>query len=175
MDKKLFFVLLLVAIYVFFMRPLAEKSNSVYDELSVLNKAIAKEKFISKQKEKIKKVFPAYEKINKRNLSFLFPAKMSNSKAFSEMQRIIKEIAAKSKVRIISFNWGVPIKAQGYSKLPMSVMISGPPSGIGTFLRKVSSSRKIFTVHQMILNKSGRKNLILNALIFSYKVSRVQK
>ena len=168
-DKKLLIILILLATYVLAIKPLSNQLNDSLFKLRYLEKAIEKEKFIQKKVKDIKKVFPTYMKIAKKNENLFFPANLPVSAAMSEMQKIIKKAINKNNIESISISWVTTEDKGNYLVLPISIIIKGSSQQIDNFLRDILSSKKLLRF-SMFSVSHFRNKLIVRATIMGYKL-----
>ena len=170
-DKKLIAILILLAGYVLLIRPLKQKAYPEWLQVSAIQRSIAKEKFIAKQKKEIKTNYPAYQKIIKQNESFLFPQDSSLTTDRSKLQKMLKGILKRSGLTIVKITWGEIFDRQGYKKLPISFTARGTPKQLERFLKQVQEAKKLLRFEQITISKYRRKELlVIEAIIVAFKM-----
>ncbi len=170
MDKKLMIIVVLLALYVIWIKPLNQKAQFIRFQIAATDKAIAKEKFISKQAKKIKKLYPIYEKTDKENKRIFFSLVTPVSTAMSKLQQSLKRAAKAVGIKITSLNWGEPIKKDGYLKLPLSFTLNGRPEQVSFFLERIADSKKLMRFEEITISKYSKNRLRFNAIVFGFKL-----
>ncbi len=168
-DKRLLIIILLLAIYSIVINPLNSQSEFKKMELKNISKSIAKEKFIAKKTEEIKKAYAANQLIVKENKALFFPADTPTSTDMSKFQQIIKRIAEKNGMQIINVNWGAVVKKTGYYILPISFQIRCYPNQLEQFIKEILSSNRLVRFKTFSVSKY-RKQLIINAVVVGFKI-----
>ncbi len=168
-DKKILTILLLLAFYIFVVSPLNSSLKMELFELRHLEKAIAKEKFIAKKSEEIKKLYPDAIKKIKKNNSLFFKGSLSNSSAMSSLQNMIKNSAGISGVQVVNMTWGVAVDKKGYTTLPISFLVRGYPNSVFSFVKNMLSLKK-FLIFSMFSTSRFRDKLVLRAVVVGFKI-----
>ena len=174
MDKKLLIIVVLLALYVMWIKPLNQQAQLVRYQLAAIDKSIAKEKFIAKQAKEIEKLYPQYMKISKQNKELLFPSDISASTALSSIQQYIKKASKRNKMQLVRINWGDEEDKDGYSVLPMSFTVKGYPSQLDAFLRDLFNFNKLLKFESASISAYSYK-ISFNAIIKCFKLKKVKK
>ncbi len=170
-DKKLLIILILLAIYIFFVNPLNSKLKMKMFELRNIEKYIAKEKFIENKAKEIKKTYPqAMQKIRK-NQQLFFPENISTSSAMSYMQKTIKNLALKEGLNIINMHWGVAENKNNYDSLPISFTMKGYPNQIFLFIKDILSLKKLIKFN-IYSTSAYRDKILIRAVVSGFKIKK---
>ncbi len=170
-DKKLLIILLLLAAYIFVVKPLNTSLKTKIFELRNLEKSIAKEKFIEKKAPQIKKLYPLYMKRAKKNDSLFFLENTSVSTSMSNMQKMLKRAIKTNDLISVSMNWGVAEKKDSYQVLPISFIVRGYPNQISGFIKSVLTSHKLFRFITYSVSKY-RKKIVVRATVVGFKLKK---
>lgn len=172
-DKRLFVILVLLAVYVIGVKPALERLPFKVAMLKNLRKEIYEERFIRKRSEDIEKVFPKYIKIDKQNKKLFFSSSISVSAAMSSMQAFVKKASLHSGMQLIRVNWGSKEDRKGYEVLPISFTVKGYPSQLRTFLKELVKFQKLVKFESVSISASAfSSKLSLTAIIKCYKLKR---
>jgi|GEM_PF-5337336 len=169
MDKKLLIILLLTVLYIFLIHPFASQSEFKRIELKNIQKSIAEEKFIAKKANKIKTAYVSDQSVIKKNRSLFFPKNTPTSNDMSKLQQIIKQIAEKNGVQIVSINWGIVTKKADYYQLPISFRIRCYPNQMKQFIKELLSSDKLIRFKSFSISKF-RKQILISAVVTGFKL-----
>ena len=169
-DKKLLAILILLAGYVLWIKPLQQEAAPKWVQLTTIRKSIAKEEFIAKQAEKIKSIYPVYEKIINSNRALFFPKNTPLATDRSKLQQMVKHLLEQNGLEVVRINWGEVIKKAGYEKLPLSFTARGYPGQIETFLKQLLSANKLIRFEQISISKFRREKLVIEAIIVGFKL-----
>lgn len=177
-DKKLLVILILLAGYVVLIRPIIQKAAPEWAMVNIIRKSIAKESFIASQEKKIKRNFPAYQKIIKWNEALFFSPNTSLTTDRSRLQKMLKKMLQMSGLIIVKINWGEVLNEGGYMKLPISFVAHGTPVQLERFFEYIKTAKKLMKFEQVSITKYRIKGLLVEAIIVGYKrgvVSHVKR
>ncbi len=178
MDRRLIIITLLLGIYVFAVKPLNNKTQIKLFELRNIEKAIAKEKFVEKQAEKIKRIYPLQMKVARKNQERFFAYGVSTSSAMSMIQSIISKQAKTNAIKLTNINWGVTEDMGDYIRLPIVFSMTGYPDGVSKFIRAILSQKKLLRFKMFSVSKTAatltktNRMLIVRGVIIGYKLKR---
>ena len=169
MDRLLLILLVLVGVYVFWSKGIAEKTREKVRELRIIDYKIAKERFIKSKTKEIRKIYPKQLKIIKQNNNLLYSPKNRDSFVMGNLQSLLKKIAKRNHIELISINWGFVENKVNYSILPISFMAKGYPQDIELFIRNIIYNRKKVIRFKILKLTRAKNKLVVNGVIRAYK------
>ncbi len=130
---------LLVAIYVNYIKPIPEKRQEIREEIFIKKKKLKKYLTLTKQKDEIAgELMTLKLRIEKMKNSFL-PVK-NETLGLVTIQQIVREIAEKTDLRIVSLRPVDIITGNYLIGLPVQVMAIGDMKAVTEFLKGVIES-----------------------------------
>ena len=175
-DKRLLLILVLLAIYIFGVKPYVDKIPFEMLMLKHLRKAISEEEFIKEKSRDIEKLFPKYIKVSRENRKLFFSPNTPASAAMSNIQAFIKKTSLHDGMQLIRVNWGLKEDKDGYVVLPISMTVKGYPSQLGKFLKDLTKFQKLLKFETVSVSASAfSSKLSVTAIIRCYKLKGKQK
>jgi len=173
-DKKLIVLLLILLVYIFFIKPKSENIKPLLEENKFYQKKILKEKYLKENREKIIKNITKMMKVAKKNKEKFFQKQISNSEAIGKIAEFLKNSAIMTNTEFVNSYWGEPIEDEtnSYIKLPLSVTIRGYPPEIDKFLKNIFSYEKLLKIERLTVGIYEKQKLVVNFTIIGYKLKK---
>ena len=171
-DKRTVLILILLVLYVFYVKPKSENLDSLTDEVLFYQKKIVREEYIKENKDKVIKEINRMLEIDKKNEEKLFPSDIPNSEAFGKIEDMLKSKAKDLELEFINSYWGEPVtdEENGYVKLPITATVRGMPDSIDRYTREVLSWDRLLKPERMILGTYQREKVHLSITVVGYKM-----
>jgi Tfp pilus assembly protein PilO len=170
-DRRLVILIILLALYVLYVRPRAEEAKASADHVSLLRSQIAKEEAIAVALEEFPEKFAALAEGARENRRFLFAPDVNESKALGRLQELVQAAASASGVEVNRSNWGEPIAVaeRGIVRLPLSFSIQGLPPQVDEFLRSLFAADFLIEAETAQVKNVVGKHLVLEMAIVGFK------
>lgn len=174
-DKRMFVILVLLAVYVIGVKPVVDRLPFELIRLKSLRKAISEERFIKNRAKEIESVFPKYLKVDAQNKKLFFAPSVSSSAAMSNVQAFIKKASSLSGMQLMRVNWGSKEDKKGYEILPLSLAVKGYPSQLRVFLKELMQFKKLIKFESVTISASAfSSELSMTAIVRCYKLKGSQ-
>lgn len=171
-DKKVFIILLLLALHVFYIQDLGEKTDLLVVQANLMERKILREKKLADRANMGEADLTHQEASDAFNRSLVFPAEENVSTAMAKLQQQIKEVGKRSGIILTSLRAGEPEEADGqtYERLPISFTVTGSPDQAGRFLVELFRMGRYLRTFSAELRPERDKRLHLSMSVAAYRL-----
>lgn len=169
-NKRLLILLTVIAIYVFFAIPYAEREQTEVNAIRLLKAKISRETNILENKSKIIEKLSQSKTEYDKYIKYFYPANISISKAMDNYQQMFSSFANESGLEIVSAKWGEAVENENYVALPIIFIMNGYPRQVDNFFGLLSKSDKLYSIKTLRVGRRGNYNLTINFISYAYKL-----
>lgn len=176
-NRRVIILLLLMAFYVFYVRPSAEESQRLHEQNALIRIKIGEEINIAKNlQQSPQKKSQFIEKI-RRNRSLVFAADLNESSAFGKLQYLVKQAALTAGVDLTQVNWGEPLRDEQLEiiRLPLSLTIQGDAGRVDKFFQLLLTSESLIVIKTANIQRKLPSTLTLRIALVGFKYATFSK
>ena len=170
-DRSLLVLLAIIVAFIFYVKPARENIDLLRTRITVLDGQIAAQENIRRQRVDISGRLKATGVSTAVNEGYLYPAGESESLALVDLQDFVKGIVVANHMEIVTSTWGEPAPdpKNGLTRIPMTFVVKGVPSGMDAFLRQLLYGRRFIKAERATITRFQDQQLLLNISMVAFK------